>query len=218
MSEIAAPLSAAELAELPVFPLLNVVLFPGASIALHLFEPRYRAMMEHCLAHGPRAMAIVLLKPGSAPEGDQLPPIHSVAGVGRIAAHRKNPDATFDLLLEAVARVRLTELPYVPPFRRARCEVIPDQLGDRALALEITRKVLAGLPPIELHSHRPIPLPQLDGDPGAVADLLLDRLLPTPARKQELLETPDVLVRLLTVAHELHVTVPGSRGMGRLSN
>lgn len=208
MSDAVAPLSSAELAELPLFPLPSVVLFPGTSIALHVFEPRYRAMMQHCIDHGPRAMAVVLLEPGFERNYEGQPGIHRVAGAGRITAHRKNPDGTFDLLLECVARVRLTELPFVAPFRRARCEVLRDELHDRTLALEIVRKLIAALPPVELRAQQPIPLPELDGEPGAIADLMLDRILRTPARKQELLETTDVLARLLTVAHELHVSTP----------
>jgi Lon protease-like protein len=208
MSEVRAPLSPSELAALPVFPLPNVVLFPGTSMALHLFEPRYRAMMQHCLDGGPRAMVIALLKPGFEHEYERQPDIHTIAGAGRIAAHRKNADGTFDLLLECVARVRLTELPFEPPFRRARCEVLPDELTDRTLALEITRNVLRALPPVELRARQPMPLPELDGEPGAIADLLLDRVLRSPTHKQQLLETTDVITRLLTVAHELHVSVP----------
>ncbi len=210
------PFTALELAELPVFPLPSVVFFPGTSMGLHLFEPRYRAMIQHCLDHGPRAIVIALLKPGYESDYEGTPEIHSIAGAGRIVAHRKNPDGTFDILLESVTRVRLTELPFVPPFRRARCEALPDEIVDRPLALEIARKVLRCLPEVELHARRPIPLPELDGEPGAVADLLLDRLLHGPARKQELLETTDVLARLLTVAHELNVAVPeGSGPSGR---
>jgi Lon protease-like protein len=208
MSEPAAPLTPAELEELPVFPLPNVVLFPGTRIALHIFEPRYRAMMEHCLSNGPRAMAIALLKPGFERDYEGQPPIHTVAGAGRITAHRKGADGTFDLLLESVARVRLIELPFTPPFRRARCTVMHDEVEDRRLALEITRKLLRAMPPVELRAQSPIPLPDLDGEPGLIADLLLDRVLRSPARKQELLENTDVIARLLTVAHELHVAVP----------
>ena len=85
-----------------------------------------------------------------------------------------------------------------------------DELTDHALAVEITRKVLRSLPPVELRARQPIPLPELDGEPGAIADLLLDRILESPAQKQQLLETTDVLARLLTVAHELRIAVPGA--------
>ena len=46
------PLSAEELARLPVFPLPRVVFFPGTALPLHLFEPRYTEMIEDCLDSG----------------------------------------------------------------------------------------------------------------------------------------------------------------------
>ena len=58
------PLAPEELAALPIFPLPRVVLLPGAALPLHVFEPRYRAMMHDCLEAGPRAIAMAMLAPG----------------------------------------------------------------------------------------------------------------------------------------------------------
>ena len=49
--------------ELPVFPLPNAVLFPGTTLPLYVFEPRYRQMVEDVLRHG-RWIAVALLRPG----------------------------------------------------------------------------------------------------------------------------------------------------------
>ena len=78
------PLPDDELAALPVFPLPRVVFFPGTILPLHLFEPRYRAMMEDCVSSGPKAMAVALLKPGWDDDYEGAPPIHEIAGAGRI--------------------------------------------------------------------------------------------------------------------------------------
>src|SRR6187399_2481527 len=48
---------------LPLFPLPNVVLFPGVLLPLHIFEPRYRAMIGDAL-RGDRRIGMVLLRPG----------------------------------------------------------------------------------------------------------------------------------------------------------
>ena len=56
-----APLSSEELEALPIFPLPRLVFFPGSRLPLHLFEPRYLEMMEHCLQRGPEAIAVATL-------------------------------------------------------------------------------------------------------------------------------------------------------------
>ena len=52
------------LQDLAVFPLPRVVFFPGTYLPLHIFEPRYRALMRDCITSGRMAMAVTLLKPG----------------------------------------------------------------------------------------------------------------------------------------------------------
>lgn len=190
-------LTESELAELPVFPLPNAVLFPGASIGLHLFEPRYRAMMRHCLEHGPRAMAIAMLKPGYEKDYERQPAIHEVAGAGRIVSHRGNPDGTFDLILEGTQRVRLHELAFHPPFRRARAETLVDTYDDEAAWGTAFRRagIAALIARIPRASSVPIAPPGLDGPPGRVLDVFADAVTRDPARRQTLLETLDVETR-----------------------
>jgi ATP-dependent Lon protease len=199
------PLTEAELAELPVFPLPNAVLFPGVTMGLHLFEPRYRAMMRHCLDHGPRAIAIARLRPGFERDYEGQPPIFEVAGAGRIVAHRGNADGTFDLLLEGTDRVRLVELPFEPPFRRARAAPIADVMDDPALVDGLRRALESGdvaklVAAYERGSEAPVPPPELRGSAGRVADLLIDRVVRDPDARQKLLETADVGARYTALA------------------
>ena len=59
----------AALADLPVFPLPQVVLFPHAMLPLHVFEPRYRTMLAHCLAtHRIMAVALVTVPLDASPQ------------------------------------------------------------------------------------------------------------------------------------------------------
>lgn len=195
------PLTESELAELPVFPLPNAVLFPGVSMGLHLFEPRYRAMMRHCLEHGPRAIAIAHLLPGFDKEYEGQPAIYEVAGAGRIISHRGNPDGTFDLILEGTQRVLLHELPFVAPFRRARAVAIADRCDDEVAM----KRVIASLGLKELmaqmarDSRVPIAPAQPLGPAGRIIDVVIDQLVHDPAQRQRLLEMAEVDQRVLTV-------------------
>ena len=197
-------LTDAELADLPVFPLPAAVLFPGTSIGLHLFEPRYRALMRHCLEKGPRAMAIAHLRPGLF-EADYAgqPPIFEIAGAGRIVSHRGNADGTFDLILEGTQRVRLHELPFVPPFRRARAESVPDVNDDETALNRVAEALgLAELLRSLVHAS-PVPIaPNLPSRLGRQLDFAANQLVRDPALRQELLETTDAERRAMRV-HEI---------------
>ncbi|MDO9015874.1 MAG: LON peptidase substrate-binding domain-containing protein [Deltaproteobacteria bacterium] len=106
----------------PVFPLPGVVLLPDQRMPLHIFEPRYRAMVRDSLAtHG---WIVVCPIVGDA-EADP-PAIAAVATAGRIVAHQQLPDGRFNILVEGMVRVRLEELPFVAPYRRAKATAMPE--------------------------------------------------------------------------------------------
>src|SRR5438309_1261471 len=71
---------------LPIFPLPQTVLFPGALLPLHVFEPRYRVMVKDCLLTH-KAMAVALIGATSERDGNRHPRIEAVAGIGVIVDH-----------------------------------------------------------------------------------------------------------------------------------
>jgi hypothetical protein len=89
----ASPLNLAPeaLTALPVFPLPGVLLLPGTLISLHIFEPRYRRMMEDVL-EGHRAIAVAMLNERGPPDRFGRPPVHGVASVG-VRRSARLPDA-----------------------------------------------------------------------------------------------------------------------------
>ncbi|HEY8157039.1 MAG TPA: LON peptidase substrate-binding domain-containing protein [Myxococcota bacterium] len=91
---------------MPLFPLANVVLFPGVQAPLHIFEPRYRQMTEHTLA-GDRKIGMVAVRPErvDAMAGD--PPVFGVGCEGRITDAKRLPDGRFNLLLLGTQRFRI---------------------------------------------------------------------------------------------------------------
>lgn len=111
---------------LPIFPLPDVVFFPGVRLPLHVFEPRYRVMVRDCLAtHG--AIAIAQLLPGEDATG--FPRLSRVVGGGMIAEHHELPDGRSNILVQGIARLEIEELPFVAPYRRARARVLVDEGG-----------------------------------------------------------------------------------------
>jgi Lon protease-like protein len=120
-----------------LFPLPNLVLFPHVMQPLHIFEPRYRELLEDALA-GDQLIAMALLRPGWEDDYEGRPPIYPVACLGRIATHHRLEDGTYNVLLLGARRVRLLrEVDPARSFRRARVEVfedvsLPNEAGARA--------------------------------------------------------------------------------------
>ena len=177
-------LTPAVLADLPVFPLPNAVLLPGALLPLHIFEPRYRAMARHCLDHH-RAMAIALILEG-APDANDNPPIAQIAGLGVIIEHVELPDGRFNLLLRGEARVQLAEA----PFRRAQATVLHD-LDESVTANDATAlTALASTFSAEVRAQNPTFEFQIPSGLAAnrVADYVAHYLVVDAAERQAILE------------------------------
>jgi Lon protease-like protein len=86
---------------IPVFPLAGALLFPRAQLPLHIFEPRYRAMVRDSLA-GNRLIGMI------QPRGSGEPPeLFDVGCLGRIEAADEMEDGRFNIILEGVGRFRV---------------------------------------------------------------------------------------------------------------
>lgn len=90
--------------ELPLFP-LNVVLFPGMVLPLHIFEPRYRLMIRRCLEQE-SPFGVVLVQPDGIP-GKERP--YQVGTLARIMTAERLDDGRFNLLTEGEHRFRILE-------------------------------------------------------------------------------------------------------------
>ena len=93
---------------IPIFPLANVVLFPGVSLPLHIFEPRYRAMVSDALA-GHQIIGMVLLKPGFEADYYGQPPVYELGCAGRITVAQKLEDGRLNIVLNGIQRFRIVE-------------------------------------------------------------------------------------------------------------
>jgi ATP-dependent Lon protease len=123
-----------DLAELPegfaglvrVFPLPGAVMFPHALQPLHVFEPRYVAMLEDALAED-HLLAMALLQPGWEPSYEERPPIFPVICIGRVVSHTRMPDGRYNLLLLGLRRASvLRELPPSRAYREAEVSILED--------------------------------------------------------------------------------------------
>jgi Lon protease-like protein len=110
-----------------VFPLPDTVLFPRASVSLHVFEPRYREMARYALERD-GLLCTALLLPGWEEEYQGSPPIYDVGCVGTIRDLRETEDGRFYFTLSAIGRVRYREFVQEEPFRIARLQPIEERV------------------------------------------------------------------------------------------
>ena len=111
-----------------VFPLPNLVMFPHVMQAIHIFEPRYRALLEEALATD-RLITMGTLLQHEGPEEDapSRPAVAPIACLCRVASHQRTPQGTYNVLLLGVRRLKLgVELPPMRPFRVFEGEIVED--------------------------------------------------------------------------------------------
>lgn len=205
-------------ARAPLFPLPNLVFFPETYQALHVFEPRYRALVEAALA-GPGLIAVVLARE-ERPEG-AWPAIHRVGSLGRIVVADALEDGRWNLVLRGLARVRLERLHEEPGgWFSAALEALGEALPDlqdpdvaRAksefvlTAMRYSEQVLGGGLPEEFLGDR-LPYPVLVGRAAS--------LLRVDVRtKQALLERNDMAERARAIERRMREEIEARRALER---
>jgi len=110
---------------LSIFPLTGAVLFPGLQLPLHLFEPRYRALVSDALI---RDRQIAMIQPQRPEEGA---PLYNVGCVGRIGEVQAMDDGRYNVILEGVARFRLLrELDVTTAFRQIEADIFAEDADE----------------------------------------------------------------------------------------
>ncbi|MGX7951013.1 LON peptidase substrate-binding domain-containing protein [Tsuneonella sp. HG249] len=104
---------------LSIFPLPGAILFPGLHLPLHIFEPRYRALVGDALARDRR---IAMIQPQTAADGA---PLYDVGCVGKIDEVEALDDGRYNIVLAGEARFRVRrELEVVTPFRQVEADLL----------------------------------------------------------------------------------------------
>ena len=116
---------------LSIFPLTGAILFPGLQMPLHIFEPRYRALVSDALARDRR---IAMIQPQRPVEGA---PLYQIGCVGKIGEVEALDDGRFNLILDGESRFRLLrELDVTTPFRQVEGELLDELEEDYLSSVE----------------------------------------------------------------------------------
>ena len=121
--------------DLPLFP-LNTVLFPRMALPLHIFEPRYREMIQRCIDEE-IGFGVVLIKSGDEVGATAEP--YSVGTVARILDAKRLTDGKLNLVTMGVVRIRILQTANDHPYLSGEIERWEDDMGDVRALPGVTR-------------------------------------------------------------------------------
>lgn len=184
---------------LPLFP-LNVVLFPGAQLPLHIFEQRYRLMIGRCIEEQ-KPFGVVLIREGQEVNGHAVP--HLVGTVAAIESAYRLDDGRMYLVTLGQQRFRINYPLMVDPYMVAMVTLLDDEAADPAQAQALMQ--------LYNYYHRTVmaatgmrsALLDLPADPTALSYSLADQMQMALPTKQRWLEGT-VNERLTALSAALH--------------
>jgi uncharacterized protein len=196
---------------IPIFPLPNVVLFPNVFLPLHIFEPRYRQMVDEALK-GDRIVGMVLLRPGWEGDYEGRPPVYPIGCAGVITHAERLPDGRFNIVLRGMEKFRVSDEEAGPQlYRLASVESLPEPAAEtfrEEMRTERRRLEALLVPQPEGQPDPKVPSSMPDED---LVNALAQYLEFEPVEKQALLERDGLLDRCRSLIDLLEMKVIVSR-------
>jgi Lon protease-like protein len=188
---------------LKVFPLPSLVLFPGTAAPLHIFEPRYRAMVKDAIDTD-GVFALAQVPSHAVPELSGSPPLHPIVSAGVISLHEELPDGRYNVVLTGVCRARvIAEHAKDKLYREVQAEVLVDATASSEPELALRRAVLEVAARLPEKASEPFVKVASRAKGGGLADVVAATLVNNVPRRLELLDELDVDKRLGEVLKEV---------------
>ncbi len=199
---------------LPIFPLPGALLLPRARLPLHIFEPRYRAMVAACLATPHRMIGMI--QPAAGPESRERR-LHSIGCAGRLTGFSETEDGRYLITLSGISRYRVVrETTEGTPYRtvEASWEGFERDLGPQEEDQGFCRKSFLSLLS-RFFEHQSLST-DWDTLKEAEDELLINSLSMLcpfePEEKQALLEAPSLDTRRETLVTLIEFALRGGSG------
>ena len=113
-------------------------------LPLHIFEPRYRSMIEDSL-DGPGRLVLATIQEGHEKDSSGTPPFYPVAGFGEIGRHERLADGRFNIFLVGLKRVWVQEVPSDKLYRKVEIQPIEEIDVPKQQAKELRPEILAAI-------------------------------------------------------------------------
>lgn len=196
-----------ETMEIPLFPLKNVVLFPGMVLPLHIFEMRYREMINRCIDER-LPFGVVLIKEGQEVGAAAVP--HMTGTLAKIVRVERLEDGCLNITTIGTERFIIQKVMQQHSYLTATVHTLPTINGSTKIATELAQKMRPRLYQyvewLSKANNADLKLDRLPEEPMTLAFLVAIALQISPDQKQALLEkpgVPEILVNELNLlAHE----------------
>ena len=185
--------------EMPLFPLKNVVLFPGMMLPLHIFELRYREMINRCIDEK-IPFGVLLIEEGQE-VGDTAKP-HMVGTAARITRVERYEDGRMDIVAIGTQRFRVVDFDHSKSYLSGSVRHFPVINGETVQASQLVQvvrpKIIEYVEMLAKASQTRLKLDRLPEDATTLAFLVAISLQISPKDKQSVLELtgiPEILSR-----------------------
>ena len=196
---------------IPIFPLPNAVLFPNVFLPLHIFEGRYRTMVEDALEED-RIIGMVLLRTGWEHDYEGRPQVYPVGCAGLITHAERLEDGRFNIVLQGLEKFRILDEDHTRVYRLARVDSLEESMTNRDKdEMRMARRRLESLlvpQPRGRGAEPKVPPTMPDED---LVNALAQYLELEPVEKQALLERDGLLARCRSLIELLEMKVIVSR-------
>ena len=205
--------------EVALFPIPNMVTFPGAEVPLHIFEPRYRTMVEESVQNKRMVAVCHTKKQISAAKAEQsITDVLSnnqatyspkdVFCAGYYSISDKTVDGRIYLTIKMLHRVRLGQEIQTLPYRIANCTIMKDKIADSAVLGEYQSKIVSSICQL-IRQRAPAEVAKFDKDnwlsldPSEFSFSVFQVLRFEPELMQTMLEMTDPEARLKLISKTL---------------
>ncbi|MGH3438090.1 MAG: LON peptidase substrate-binding domain-containing protein [Sciscionella sp.] len=196
---------------IPIFP-LGTVLLPGASLPLHIFEPRYRQLVADLISGeiADKQFGVITIQPGWHQGSDEIERLHEIGCTAQLQQAQRLPGGRFDIVTSGVRRFRLLDADdSSAPYLLGRVEWLPDSDVPSALGDHLPMLAAAAHKAHERYCmvawHRDDWLrPELNTELGLLSNLLAADCMLTTADRLLVLRECDPARRLSLVCQMIN--------------
>jgi Lon protease-like protein len=211
--------------QLPLFP-LNTVLFPGMSMDLHVFEDRYRALVQHLLTipdRSQRLFGVVAIREGYEVGSHGVQSLHRVGTVAQMTSVAPADDGRFDIEIVGRDRFRLESVDASGAYLVGTLDTMSDSRDPAAGPSGTSEDATRARETFDVYRSRISELRgvevldvDLPGDPVYLSYTLAATCLLTLPERQALLETGSADERLVMLRHAMHEEMRAMRAVPSL--
>ena len=193
--------------DIPLFPLPNLVFFPNIAVPLHIFEERYKLMINECIDRA-EVFGLVLLRSGAAEEDQET--IHRVGVTARITEVERLENGRMNIMCEGEMRFRISRFIQQTPFWKANVELIEEEPSLESLDIlyekvaKLYRQIAALSSDLSGSPQSELVLPQSPAEFSYMLAYVLDI---DSEEKQKMLEMTSTSERLQALVVHLTETI-----------